>query len=220
MQKQIWNISTQLSASSLSTSQTGMILSLYWSRVVHVWILSHLSTHQTRMQADKNFHHIHLLWSRLIVFTIPSPKIYGQLNWTCDSLKTHLLWPELWMQFSSVTLKALSHLNDNMELCWTSMPKLSKLKWHCSRLVTNKYLYPNIHRLLTILVTLPVTIDSDEWSFSTLHCLMMYLKSTMRSDRLTSIALLHNHSWRTLLCWESHWTCLLYIRQTRNITFL
>ena len=59
----------------------------------------------------------------------------------------------------------------------------------------NPHFYPNIHRLLTILATLPITTASAERSFSTLRRLKIYLRSTMSSDseRLTSIALLNIH---------------------------
>lgn len=57
----------------------------------------------------------------------------------------------------------------------------------------NQHFYPNIHRLLTILATLPVTTASAERSFSTLRRLKTYLRSTMSSERLTSIALLNIH---------------------------
>ena len=53
--------------------------------------------------------------------------------------------------------------------------------------------YPNIHRLLTVLATLPVTTASAERAFSTLRRLKTYLRSTMTSERLTSTALLHIH---------------------------
>ena len=55
------------------------------------------------------------------------------------------------------------------------------------------HFFPNIHRLLTILATLPVTTASAERSFSTLRRLKTYLRSTMSSERLTSIALLNIH---------------------------
>jgi len=53
--------------------------------------------------------------------------------------------------------------------------------------------YPNIHRLLTVLATLPVTMASAERAFSTLRRLKTYLRSTMTSERLTSTSLLHIH---------------------------
>lgn len=59
---------------------------------------------------------------------------------------------------------------------------------HCS-----PNFYPNIHRLLTILATLPVTTASAERSFSTLRRLKTYLRSTMSSERLSSMALLNIH---------------------------
>ena len=53
--------------------------------------------------------------------------------------------------------------------------------------------YPNIHRLMTILATLPVTTASAERSFSTLRRLKTYLRSTMSSEPLSSMALLNVH---------------------------
>jgi len=58
----------------------------------------------------------------------------------------------------------------------------------------NANYYPNVHKLLTILATLPVTTATAERSFSTLRRLKTYLRSTMTADRLTSLALLHIHN--------------------------
>lgn len=54
-------------------------------------------------------------------------------------------------------------------------------------------IYPTIHRLLRILVTLPVSIASSERSFSALRRLKTWLRSTMAEDRLVGLALLHAH---------------------------
>ena len=51
----------------------------------------------------------------------------------------------------------------------------------------NASLYPNLSILLQVLVTLPVT-------FSTLKRLKTYLRSSMRDERLTSLALIHDGS--------------------------
>ena len=57
----------------------------------------------------------------------------------------------------------------------------------------NKDIFPNIHHLLTILVVLPITTCKAEHSFSSLHQLKTYLRSTMGLDRLTNLALIHTH---------------------------
>ncbi|XP_025202388.1 zinc finger MYM-type protein 1-like [Melanaphis sacchari] len=51
--------------------------------------------------------------------------------------------------------------------------------------------FPNIHSLLTILATLPVTTATAERSFSTLRRLKTYLRNNMGETRLTGLALLN-----------------------------
>ena len=47
--------------------------------------------------------------------------------------------------------------------------------------------YPNIHIALRIFLTLPVTVASNERSFSKLKLIKTYLSSTMGQMRLTSL---------------------------------
>ena len=54
-----------------------------------------------------------------------------------------------------------------------------------------KDLYPNFHKVFIILLTMPVSTSTAERSFSTLKRLKTYLRSTMGSDRLTGLALMH-----------------------------
>lgn len=56
-----------------------------------------------------------------------------------------------------------------------------------------KKIFPNIHTLLRICATLPITTASGERSFSTLKRLKTYLRSTMSKDRLSSLALINVH---------------------------
>lgn len=56
-----------------------------------------------------------------------------------------------------------------------------------------KQLFPNIHTLLRICATLPITTASGERSFSTLKRLKTYLRSTMSEERLSSLALINVH---------------------------
>lgn len=53
--------------------------------------------------------------------------------------------------------------------------------------------FPNIHTLLRIICTLPVTSCSCERSISGLRRLKTYLRSTMGQERLNGLALLHCH---------------------------
>lgn len=53
--------------------------------------------------------------------------------------------------------------------------------------------YPNIHALVTVLCTLPVTSCSAERSFSGLKRIKTVVRSSMGNERLSSLALLHMH---------------------------
>lgn len=48
--------------------------------------------------------------------------------------------------------------------------------------------FPNIHRLLHIFATIPVTSATAERSFSTLRRLLTYLRTTMGENRLNGLA--------------------------------
>lgn len=53
--------------------------------------------------------------------------------------------------------------------------------------------FPNVHKLIQILATLPVTTCTTERSFSSLRRLKTYLRNTMGLNRLNSLALLNIH---------------------------
>lgn len=53
--------------------------------------------------------------------------------------------------------------------------------------------YPNVHKLLQILVTLPVTTATAERTFSSMRLLKNYLRSTMSQERMVGLALLYAH---------------------------
>ena len=55
----------------------------------------------------------------------------------------------------------------------------------------DQLVFPNIHCLLRIMATLPVTSCECEWSISVLRRLKTYLQSNIGEDRLTGLALLH-----------------------------
>jgi len=59
--------------------------------------------------------------------------------------------------------------------------------------VCDSLIFPNVYKLIKILVTLPVTTCTAERSFSTLHRLKTYLRNTMSQNRLNGLALLNIH---------------------------
>ena len=54
-------------------------------------------------------------------------------------------------------------------------------------------MFPNIHIILKVLLTMPVSTASAERSFSSLRRLKTYLRSNMSEARLSGLALLHIH---------------------------
>ena len=52
-------------------------------------------------------------------------------------------------------------------------------------------MYPNLHMLLRICATIPVTSCECEWSGSVLECLHTYRRASMGQTRLSALALLH-----------------------------
>lgn len=57
----------------------------------------------------------------------------------------------------------------------------------------NKSFFPNIHKLLQILATLPVSTSTPERTFSTLRRLKTYLRNSTGNTRLTGLALMSIH---------------------------
>ena len=55
-------------------------------------------------------------------------------------------------------------------------------------------MYPNLARLLKILITFPVSNAEAERSFSSLKRLKTYLRNTMSQERLNGLALLGVHN--------------------------
>ncbi|XP_052799078.1 uncharacterized protein LOC128230674 [Mya arenaria] len=70
----------------------------------------------------------------------------------------------------------------------------SRLPWLQDTLrQTSKDLYPCIYGILGVLLTMPPTSASFERSFSAMKRIKNYLRSTMSTDRMSSLALLHIH---------------------------
>ena len=57
----------------------------------------------------------------------------------------------------------------------------------------SQFMFPNIHAILKVLLTMPVSTATAERSFSGLRRLKTYLRSNMSETRLSGLALLHIH---------------------------
>lgn len=114
-------------------------------------------------------------------------------------LKLQILIPSLIGSFSDL-LEAVDLYKD--DICTT--PSVLKgeferwcVKWAAETSVPSNVLdtlalceaicFPNIHILLRLFATLPVTTSTSERSFSTLRRLLTYLRSTMEEDRLVGL---------------------------------
>lgn len=60
-----------------------------------------------------------------------------------------------------------------------------------------KVMLSNVHQLLRIYLTVPMTSATAERTFSTLRRVKNYLRTTMTQDRLNNVMLLHAHKQRT-----------------------
>ena len=78
--------------------------------------------------------------------------------------------------------------------------KVTTLRTKCdifNAVPSSKSLFQDIFILLRILLTIPVTTDTAERTFSALWRLKTYLRSTMTQPRLNHVMLLHIHKERT-----------------------
>ena len=55
----------------------------------------------------------------------------------------------------------------------------------------NPDLYPNVVTIITTLLIMPVSTANPERSFSTVRIVKTFLSSTMKTDRLAALALMH-----------------------------
>ncbi|XP_025416778.1 zinc finger MYM-type protein 1-like [Sipha flava] len=77
----------------------------------------------------------------------------------------------------------------------TSLQNVPKIPSNLSELLNNcnESDYPNVYKLLKIVVTLPITTATAERSFSTMRRLKTYLRNTMAENRLNELAQLNIH---------------------------
>ncbi|CAN7942376.1 unnamed protein product [Ixodes hexagonus] len=102
-------------------------------------------------------------------------------------------------QFSAVysSLVSISELQGEL-LVWAAKRRRTKNETPATPAIQAvalcpQALFPNVHRLLKILATLPVTTTEAERSFSSLRRLKTYVRSSTSNDRLLGLALLNVH---------------------------
>ena len=102
-------------------------------------------------------------------------------------------------QLVNLTDKVLSHIEAipssdfHVELKRWMYKKLCIDASLQDRLLLTKDMYPNLHNMFSVLLTMSVSSVSAERSFSALRRLITYMRFTMASDRLTALALFNIH---------------------------
>lgn len=149
----------------------------YWRRNLYLPFIDHLTTEvrERVCLALPRLKGQYLLPDKLSVLSDSDTlwheikEEYGALMPNVDAADVEL---ELWTQFNSTE------------------PSSSDM---CEVLQNTAAFYPNIHCVLKVLLTMPVSTASAERSFSSLRRLKTYLRSTMTDTRLTGLALMNIH---------------------------
>ena len=161
--------------------------STYDCRSISIQILDHLLT-----EIESRFS-THQQTALLGLMLVPSVLVHLTLN-NCTSktsmlaemYKVDLLSPDSYeSELHCWLMKWQKHLHENGEASLTTTP--------ASALRHDTAMFPNIRSLLSIICTLPVTTCSAERSFSALKRIKTHLRSSMGTERLTGLALLHIH---------------------------
>ena len=97
-------------------------------------------------------------------------------------------------------MNQLSMLQDFVRVSTTSqrIKKITKVSTICevmnsSNLGKSMFEFTEVHKLLTIYLTVPMTSGTAERIFSSLRRLKNYLRSTMTQKRLNNVVLMHTH---------------------------
>ena len=103
------------------------------------------------------------------------------------------LWEDIKEEFT-LFLPNVSNAHTELE-CWKHSIQEGAVKGATLQEAVNSAnpMFPNIHTILKVLLTMPVSTASAEKSFSGLRRLKTYMRSTMSDERLAGLALLHVH---------------------------
>jgi len=89
----------------------------------------------------------------------------------------------------------LSMLPDVIEQALPGVKKVTSIRTICSAMATSSHrsTFSQIHKLLRLYLTVPITSATSERAFSSLKRLLTYLRSTMTEQRLNNCMMLHVH---------------------------
>jgi len=89
----------------------------------------------------------------------------------------------------------LGVLVDVIHLALPQVKKVTSIRTICDAMKCDPYrsMLSEVHKLLQLYLTVPITSSTSERAFSTLRRLLTYLKATMTEQRLNNCMLLHIH---------------------------
>ena len=124
----------------------------------------------------------------------PLPRLKAQYLVPSHILRlTSELWEDIKEEFT-LLLPSTATADTELE-CWKHSIQEGAVK--ATTLQETVYsanpMFPNIHTILKVLLTMPVSTASAERSFSGLRRLKTYMRSTMTDECLAGLALLHIH---------------------------
>ena len=98
--------------------------------------------------------------------------------------------------FDFAKLKSqLGVLVDVIREALPEVKKVTSIRTICKAMTRHAYqtMLSEVHKLLRLFLTVPITTATSERAFSTLRRLLTYLRSTMTEQRLNNCMLLHVH---------------------------
>ena len=117
-----------------------------------------------------------------------------------------------------------SHMTMLPDIVREAYPKVRKVTSICTVCEamnsnrTYKLLASEVHKLLKLYLTVPITSSTSERTFSVMKRLLTYLRSTMSEKRLNNCVLLHIHKDITYI--EQHGHCKrIYFFKTDRLSF-
>ena len=98
------------------------------------------------------------------------------------------------LNFDSVE-RHLEVLVDVIHLALPQVKKVTSIQTICNTMKCDPYrsMLSEVHKLLRLYLTVPITSSTSERAFSTLRRLLTYLRVTMTEPRLNNCMLLHIH---------------------------
>ena len=90
--------------------------------------------------------------------------------------------------------RQLAMLNDIIHQALPEVKKVTSIRTVCSAMASSNYrsTFNEIHKLLRLYLTVPITSATSERAFSTLRRILTYLRSSMTEKRLNNCSFAHS----------------------------